>query len=227
MVEKGRKQEAEGRRELSARDSTPPDKNSIAVIILAAGASRRMGKPKQLLPYRGQTLLSYVTKCALASSGNPVIVILGANADKIEPEINLLPVQIVKNTECNEGISSSIRCGITYIKERFLNINGVIFVTCDQPFISANIIDRLIDGYHSTNKPIIASQYGETIGIPALFARSFFSELMKLNGDRGAKKTMQTYQDRVAIVDFPRGEIDLDTIEDYQKLIVLNSGKFA
>ena len=219
MVEKGRRQEAEGRRELSARDSTPPDKNSIAVIILAAGASRRMGKPKQLLPYRGQTLLSYVTKCALASSGSPVIVILGANADKIEPEINLLPVKIVKNTEWNEGISSSIRCGIAYIKEQFASINGVIFVICDQPFISAEIIDKLIDVYHSTNKPIIASQYGETIGIPALFARSFFSELMELNGDRGAKKIIKKYQDLVDKIDFPRGEIDLDTFENYQQLI--------
>ena len=149
-------------------------KNPIAVIILAAGASRRMGKPKQLLPYRGQTLLTYVTKCVLASSCSPVIVIVGANADKIEPEINQLPVQIVKNTEWNQGISSSILCGIAYLKERFSNIKAVVFVTGDQPFISAEIIERLINVYKSTNKPIIASQYGKTIGIPTLFARNFF-----------------------------------------------------
>ncbi len=194
-------------------------KNPIAVIILAAGASRRMGKPKQLLPYRGQTLLSYVTKCVLASSCSPVLVIVGANADKIEPEINQLPVQIVKNTEWNQGISSSILCGIAYLKERFSNIKAVVFVTGDQPFISAEIIERLINVYKSTNKPIIASQYGKTIGIPTLFARSFFSELMQLEGDWGAKKIIQKYPERLTTIDFPQGEIDLDTIEDYQKLI--------
>ena len=194
-------------------------RNSIAVIILAGGASRRMGKPKQLLPYRGETLLSYVTKCAIASSCSPTIVILGANGDRIESEINRLAIEIVKNTEWNQGISSSIRCGIEYIEEQFLNIDGIVFLTCDQPFISPEMIDGLIDVYHKTNKPIIASKYGETIGIPALFSRILFSELMKLKGDRGAKKTIQKYRDRVATLNFPGGEIDLDTREDYQQFI--------
>ena len=192
---------------------------SLAVIILAAGASRRMGQPKQLLPYQGQTLLSYVTKCAIASSSSLAVVILGANADKIEPQINQLPVQIVKNTDWNEGISSSIRCGITYIKEQFPSINGIVFLTCDQPFISVAIIEELIDAYNLTKKPIIASKYGNTIGIPALFYRSFFSELMQLEGDRGAKKIINKYQEQVYEIDFPRGEIDLDTFENYQQLI--------
>ncbi|MGK7934749.1 MAG: NTP transferase domain-containing protein [Xenococcaceae cyanobacterium] len=195
------------------------EKSSVAAIILAAGASRRMGQPKQLLPYRGQTLLSYVTKCAIASSCSQVIVILGANADKIEPEIALLPVKIVKNPEWNEGISSSIHCGIAYIKEQYLNINGLLFLTCDQPFISPEIIEQLIDVYNSRNKPIIASHYGETIGIPALFDRSLFSELMELKGDRGAKKIINKYQDLADKIDFPQGKIDLDTLEDYRQLI--------
>ncbi len=187
-----------------------------------------MGQPKQLLPYRGQTLISYVTKCAIAqcqsagpsaSSCSPVIVMLGANADKIEPEIAQLPVKIVKNLQWNEGISSSIRCGIEYLKEQFLNINGVVFLTCDQPFISAEIIERLIDAYNSTNKPIIASNYGETLGIPALFDRSLFSELMELKGDRGAKKIINKHPDLVNKIDFPQGEIDLDTWDNYQQLI--------
>ena len=195
------------------------ENNSIVAIILAAGASKRMGQPKQLLPYRGQTLLSYVIQCAIASSCSRVIVILGANADKIEPKINQFPVQIVNNSECNEGIGSSIRCGITYIKERCLNINGAIFLACDQPFISAEKIEQLIALYNSSNKLIVASRYGETIGIPALFAPSFFSELIKLKGDRGAKKIIQQYREQVATLAFPKGEIDLDTWENYQKLI--------
>ncbi|VEP18299.1 conserved hypothetical protein [Hyella patelloides LEGE 07179] len=194
-------------------------KTPVAAIILAAGASRRMGQPKQLLLYQGQTLLGYITKCATASSCSPVIVILGANANKIEPEIAQLPIKIVKNPQWNEGISSSIRCGIAYIKKQFLNIDGVVFLTCDQPFISAEIIDRLIDVYHSNNKLIIASQYEKTKGIPALFPRRFFSELIELKGDRGAKKIINKYPKLVDKIDFPQGEIDLDTFENYQHLI--------
>jgi molybdenum cofactor cytidylyltransferase len=194
-------------------------KTSVAAIILAAGASRRMGRPKQLLPYRGQTLLSYVIQCAIASSCSPVIVILGANAEQIEPKISRLTIKIVKNTEWNEGISSSIRCGITYIQEQFLNIDAVVFLTCDQPFVSPKIIEQLIDVYYSTNQFIIASSYNRTTGIPALFTCHFFSKLMELQGDRGAKKLIHQYHYLVQQIDFPRGAIDLDTLENYQKLI--------
>lgn len=194
-------------------------KNSIAAIILAAGASRRMGQPKQLLPYKGQILLSHVTQCAIDSSCSPVIVILGANAEQIEPEIAQLPIKIVKNTAWQEGISSSICCGIAYVQEQFSNIDGVVFLTCDQPFISAEIIEQLIDTHNSTNKPIIASQYNNILGIPALFSSSFFSKLMGLKGDRGAKKIINQYLDLVHQINFPLGAIDLDTLESYQQFI--------
>lgn len=194
-------------------------KSSVAAIILAAGTSRRMGRPKQLLPYRGQTLLGYVIQCAIDSSCSPVIVILGANAGQIEPKISRFPIKIVKNTEWNEGISSSIRCGITYVQEQFLNIDAVVFLACDQPFVSAKIIEQLIDVYNSTNKFIIASNYRKTTGIPALFTCHFFSKLMELQGDRGAKQVINQYQYLVHKIDFPRGAIDLDTLENYQKLI--------
>lgn len=193
--------------------------SAVATIILAAGASRRMGQPKQLLPYRGQTLLSHVAQCAIASPCSPVIVILGANAEKIEPQIAQVSLKLLKNNYWKEGISSSIRYGITYIQNQYLNIDAVVFLTCDQPFISAELIEQLIVAYHLTNKPIIASQYGETLGIPALFDRTFFSALMQLQGDRGAKKIIQQYPDLVNKIDFPQGKIDLDTFEDYQQLI--------
>jgi len=201
-------------------------KSSIAVIIIAAGASRRMGQPKQLLPYKGQTLLGYVTKCAIASSCNTIIVILGANAEKIEPEIALLPIKIIKNNQWDEGIASSIRCGISYIEKQYLNLDGVVFLTCDQPFVSAELIEQLIDAHNSTNKSIIASQYGGTLGIPALFSRTFFSALMKLQGDRGAKRIINKYPDLVYVIDFPQGKIDLDTLENYQQLISMNDLSF-
>ncbi|MGB5632478.1 MAG: nucleotidyltransferase family protein, partial [Waterburya sp.] len=193
-------------------------KTSIAAVILAAGASRRMGQPKQLLPYQGQTLLSHVIKCAIASPCNPVIVVLGANTHKIEPIINHLPVEIAKNTKWNEGISSSIRCGILYIQKHFLNIDGVVFLACDQPFITTEIINKLINAYNFGNKQIIASFYQKTVGIPVLFNRNLFSELTNLNGDHGAKKIVKQYPDLVNIINFPLGKIDLDTLKNYQQL---------
>ena len=194
-------------------------KSSVAAIILAAGASRRMGRPKQLLPYRGETLLSYVIQCAIASSCYPVIVILGAYAEQIEPKISSLPIKIVKNTEWSEGISSSIRCGISYIQRQCLNIDATVFLTCDQPFVSTKIIEQLIDVYRPIHKLIIASSYNQTTGIPALFTHHFFSKLMELRGDRGAKKLINQYEYLVHKIDFPLGAIDLDTLENYQKLI--------
>lgn len=199
-------------------------KNFIAIILLAAGASRRMGQPKQLLLYQGQTLLKYITKCAIASLCNPVIVVLGANAEKIEPELASLPIKIIKNNQWNQGISSSIRCGINYIQKQYSNIDGVIFLTCDQPFVSAELIKQLIDTYHSTQKTIIASQYGNTLGVPALFSSIFFPALIKLQGDRGAKKIINQYPDLVYVIDFPQGNIDLDTLENYQQFIRKRSG---
>ena len=193
---------------------------AVATIILAAGASRRMGEPKQLLPYRRQTLLSYIAQCAISSPCNPVIVILGANAEKIKPQIDhQVSLKLLKNNYWKEGISSSIRYGINYLQKQHSNIDAVVFLTCDQPFISAELIKQLIAAYYLTNKPIIASQYGETLGIPALFDRTFFSTLMQLQGDRGAKKIIQQYPDLANLINFPQGKIDLDTLEDYQKLI--------
>jgi len=194
-------------------------RNSVAVIILAAGTSSRMGQPKQLLSYRGETLISYVIKCAIASSANLVITILGANGDRIEDNIGSFPITILKNNVWNEGISSSIRCGISYVEKYFSEIEAVIFLTCDQPFISTNLIDKIIDCYDADSQPIIASQYATTIGIPVLFPRILFPEIIQLKGDRGAKKIIERYRDRLKTIYFSRGEIDLDTFEDYQNFL--------
>ncbi|MBE7379806.1 MAG: nucleotidyltransferase family protein [Leptolyngbya sp. SIO1E4] len=176
-----------------------------------------MGQPKQLLPYRGQILLGHVIQCALASSCSPVVVVLGAHADKIAPEIAHFPIEIVNNSDWNQGMSSSIQCGLNYLKDR--SIEGIVFLTCDQPFISTDIIEQLIDLYTQSNKAIIASQYGEIIGIPALFTRSAWPELIQLKGDSGAKSIIQKNRDRVATIKFFQGRIDLDTPAEYQQFI--------
>lgn len=192
---------------------------TLAAIILAAGASKRMGRPKQLLSYQQETLLSYMAKSALEAKVTRTVVILGANATQIETSINSLPVEIVINQQWHEGISSSIRCGIEYIQKSHQCIEAVVFLTCDQPFVTSEIIDQLINRYCLTGKPIIASAYRETLGIPALFSQSFLPELMKLRGDRGAQKIIKQYLHLVDYIDFPLGIIDLDTPENYQKFL--------
>ena len=192
---------------------------SIAAIILAAGASRRMGQPKQLLPYRGQTLLGHVIQCTLASSCHPVIVISGAHAEAIAPVIEHLSIEVIHNANWHQGMSSSIRCGVSYIRDNLPSTDGILFLTCDQPFVSTNLIETLIKRYNDSNKPIVASQYEGTMGIPVLFSPLFYSNLMQLEGDYGAKTLIQTDPSQVATINFPKGKIDLDTFVDYQKLI--------
>ncbi|MBD2203331.1 nucleotidyltransferase family protein [Calothrix sp. FACHB-1219] len=191
---------------------------TIPLIILAAGASTRMGKPKQLLPYQGRSLIQHTVESAIASFCNPVIVVLGANAQQIRSQINQNLVQIVENPQWNLGMSTSIRSGISALNKYSQNIEAAVITVCDQPYISTEIINNLISAYSATKKPIIASQYAETLGVPALFSRQFFPELLTLHEDTGAKYLIKKYRDLVLAVNFPLGAIDIDTPNDYQNL---------
>ncbi|BAY62226.1 hypothetical protein NIES22_22950 [Calothrix brevissima NIES-22] len=191
---------------------------TIPLIILAAGASTRMGKPKQLLPYQGRSLLQHTVESAIASLCQPVIVVLGANTQQIRSQLNQDLVQIVENPQWNLGMSTSIRSGISALNHDSQNIEAAVITVCDQPYISTEIINNLISAYSATKKPIIASQYANTLGVPALFSRQFFPELLTLNQDTGAKYLIKKYRDLVLAVNFPLGAVDIDTPNDYQNL---------
>lgn len=192
---------------------------SIGVVILAAGASTRMGTPKQLLPYGETNLLCHTIDVALESVCRPVIVVLGAYFAQIKLTIEQLPVHIVENTDWQKGIGTSIRAGILALQQIEPNAQAVIITLCDQPFISVSTIAQLIDAYHLTHQPIVVSEYADTIGVPALFDRILFSELIALNASQGAKQVMQRHDRAVLKIRFAGGAIDLDTPEDYQRLI--------
>ena len=187
---------------------------TIGIIILAAGASSRMGTPKQLLLYRGRSFLSYIVEVAIASMCHPIVVVLGANAEQIKSEVNFR-VEVVENTRWTEGMSSSIAVGMQALVNQ--NIEGVVITLCDQPFVSAQIIDQLIAAYRFTGKSIVASEYAGTLGVPAFFSRALFPELMTLGATEGAKHLIKKYSDQVFSVPFPEGEIDIDTPTDYQQ----------
>ena len=189
------------------------------LIILAAGASTRMGCAKQDLPYKGKTFLQHAIDTAIASHCSPVIVVLGAHAVVISPES--LPaerVAMVDNPHWQEGMSSSIRTGISALQEKAPGATGVILMLCDQPHVTAEHLNGLMLQKLETGKGIVASYYDNTMGVPALFDRSFFPALLALKGEEGAKKLLYQYEDEVTAVPFPEGSVDVDTMEDFRRL---------
>lgn len=187
-------------------------------MILAAGESSRMGRPKQLLPYRGKSLLQHTVDTANDADVDPVIVVLGANAPLLEKAIDEKKIHIVENKDWKEGMASSVRCGLTKILQISPATDAVIVMVCDQPFVSSTIINELIITQKNTGKLIVASQYENTVGSPALFYKTIFPELLQLKGDAGARKIIAGYGSNVATVLFTKGNIDIDTEEDYRSL---------
>jgi len=188
-----------------------PKPPQIATIILAAGASTRLGTPKQLLQYNGITLLRRTVETVLLSQAKSVHVVLGYEAEKMKLEIATLPVDVVVNPNWQRGISTSIRSGIQSLES---NIDAAIIVLCDQPKLSTNILNTLINTYTLARTPIVTCKYAGTVGVPAMFDRQIFPELLSLEGDHGAKKIIERYTKERIEVDFLGGEIDIDTITD-------------
>lgn len=191
----------------------------IAVIVLAAGESKRLGKPKQSLYFQGETLLKRAVKAAVNSPCRPVIVVLGANAQTLKPAIEALDVEIVENSDWKNGMGSSIRSALKKLLENYSDAAGVILTVCDQPFVSAQLLAELVEKFLATDAPIVACAYGETIGVPALFSRRLFPELLALKAGHGAKKIIYEHLENVVEIVFEAGAIDVDTERDYLNLI--------
>ena len=190
----------------------------IGIVILAAGASTRLGEPKQLLEYDHKNLLQRTIDAAVSSAANTVVIVLGANADQISKEIDKSKINVIINTEWEEGMASSIRNGLNELLFISPLTDAVILMVCDQPHISSQIINDLINKQKESGKAIVTCNYGETFGPPALFHKTLFHELMHLKGDVGARKIIQHHSNEVATVPFIKGEIDIDTKEDYEAL---------
>ncbi len=197
--------------------------SAIGIILLAAGASSRMGKPKQLLRYEGETLLVRAARAALDTQCRPVIVVLGVQAETMQTEIAAMGVSVVVNDKWAEGMSSSIRCGLRALETAATNeIEAAILMLCDQPLVTSVTLRRLVDAYHLRLALLVASEYeaeGEkTRGVPALFGRSLFPELMELRGAQGAKRIIARHATEAAVITVPEAAFDLDTPDDYRAL---------
>ena len=193
--------------------------NSCCAVILAAGGSSRLGSPKQLLIYRGETLLQRTINAAKHAGIKCIILVLGSSKDLILSQTDIAGVDVVENENWQTGIASSLATGIKALKSIQPLPDAAILMVCDQPYISSSILTELIAEGKTTGKPIIACEYENVTGVPALFHQSFFEQLENLDGDAGAKKIIKEYSDKVAIVPFPLGIVDIDTQDVYKKLI--------
>lgn len=192
--------------------------NLTGIVLLAAGASSRMGKAKQLLEFQAKSLLRRSAETALKIS-DKVVVTLGARSEIMRTEITDLPVQIVENKDWKTGMGSSIKTGLEKLIEENESLKSVMILVCDQPFVNADLLQKIIAEFEQTNAPIVACEYENTLGVPALFSAEIFPELLALDSKHGAKFLIETHLSNVVRVPFPEGAFDVDTPEDYQRLI--------
>ncbi len=189
----------------------------IAVLIIAAGASTRLGQPKQLLPFKKTTLLNYVIKECLDFQKEDVFLILGAHKDRIVDKLSpLLPIEIIYNENWAEGMGTSIAKAVQYLSND--QYDGVFIVLSDQPFFNQKILQKLATAYHRNQTSIVLSKYQTGLGPPAYFHASLFPALQSLTGDQGAKAIIQQFQDSIVTIDFPKGNIDIDQEKDLKYL---------
>lgn len=197
--------------------------NSYNIVILAAGASSRLGEAKQLLEHENVSLLQHAINEATLTNARVVIVVLGSQSESIAKRIKSNKLVIVQNPEWKEGMASSIRSGVNAMEADY-PADGAILMVCDQPHVTTALLNQLISEQHLSEKPIVASEYLNTVGTPALFHHSYYPTLQNLQGDAGAKKILLQHDGDVYRVSFPDGEIDIDTRNDYEKLVNTNSG---
>lgn len=195
----------------------------IGAIILAAGASTRMGTSKQMLEVKGEYLLTRTIKTVESASIDDIVVVLGARDALHRTIINNQRVNVITNESWNTGMGSSIKRGLLSLMSEDADLDAVIIFVCDQPVLTREIIAGIISTFKTARKPIVASGYSDSAGVPALFARSYFDKLNQLPDDQGAKKIIVQHIGDLVIVPFPGGEIDLDTMEDYEKFV--NAGE--
>lgn len=189
------------------------------IILLAAGSSSRLGRPKQLNSYQGKTLIQHSIEEAKKSQADCLVVVLGANAGLIQMGFDYSSTPFIINADWENGMSSSMQAGLRFLigKE---NVDQVVLMLCDQPFVDASLLDHLITAKETSGKGIVAAAYSNTLGVPALFEERYFEELLQLTGSEGAKKVIFNHQEEVHALDFQLGAVDLDTEEDVNQFLI-------
>ena len=195
----------------------------IGLLVLAAGQGSRMGSPKQLLNLGGKPMVRYVVENGLLSVCRPVVVVIGANADSVRTAVEGTGVETVDNPRWNEGMGTSIQAGLRVLEMHHLD--GLILMLADQPLVSGSILNRLVDLHIETRQPIVAAEYAGTVGVPVLFSSRYFGHLRELAPDNGCKSVILTNRSEAALLACPEAEADVDTQEDYRRVLELLTGE--
>jgi len=184
---------------------------------LAAGSSSRMGELKQLMTYKNKTFLQHIVGEAILANLKPVICVTGYKSDLIKESLSDLDVSIVYNTQWPEGMGSGISVGIKQVM--LSDVDSVILAVSDQPYVSSELFGTMMEMKEQSGKGIVACSYAGTLGTPVLFGRNYFDWLKSLNGNQGAKNIVKLNLPDVCPVEFEKGSVDIDTKQDYEKLI--------
>lgn len=187
------------------------------VMILAAGEASRIGKAKMLLPFTETTLLGHLIEEIIPLKPNIIQLVTGHYHDLIVQQINSDSIHIIRNAGYKAGMSSSIQVGLSAMLNACPELAFLVIVVSDQPLLSRSVLIDLLNKQQQTSKGIIASTYNGIKGTPVLMSSAYFTHLYNLTGDKGARVILQQFPDDVATIDFESGELDIDTVEDYER----------
>ncbi|WP_027075823.1 nucleotidyltransferase family protein [Maribacter antarcticus] len=193
---------------------------NIAVLIMAAGESSRMKGIKQILPWKGSTLLVHTLKTLLRVQKEHLFMVLGANSEliKTESELASKPVTLLKNERWQNGLGSSISFGIDYVLKQQHRFDGILICLADQPLLTSAYYTEMLALFKMSSVPIVATKYPNKSGVPAIFSRELARELIHLDQDYGARYLMSKYKDKMIVLDAGGQIVDIDTPETYTAL---------
>jgi molybdenum cofactor cytidylyltransferase len=188
-------------------------------IILAAGASARLGRAKQLVDIDGEPMLRRAARCVLATAPHECIVVLGHEADRIEAALDGVRVRTLRIIDADTGMAASLAAGVDALDKR---CEGALVVLTDQPALSAGHLQRLVDAWRAAPARAAASAYAGVLGVPALLPRAWFGDVGALRGNVGARALLRGRADEVVAIDAPELARDIDVPEDLARIRALN-----
>lgn len=199
--------------------SAVPGEEKIALIVLAAGASKRMPDVKQLLPWKKTFLLGHIVEQGLASAVDEVLVVLGAHRQIIAQKLDPYPIKSVINKNWKKGMGTSISAAVKFMIKQPIKYKGMLICLADQPLVSTAHLDNMVREFSSTDAKIVITAYQNVEGVPTLFHRDYFELLLALEDDMGAKEIIRKNRGQVRCVASDENFMDIDTSEDYRDLV--------
>jgi molybdenum cofactor cytidylyltransferase len=191
----------------------------VAAVVLAAGTASRMGRLKQLLPYRGGTFVQHAVRQALEARFDPVIVVVGAGAEAVQAAIAPEPVHVVHNEGWQRGMGSSVSAGVRRIQEEGFASAAVAITLADQPLVTGEHLRAMRQEIYLSGAAVVAAEYNGMLGVPAIFARKLMGELINLPPEAGARHLLRRPELQVKAFPLPEAAMDIDTPEDLQILL--------